>query len=213
MIRREFLARSIGGGLAMAATGLMSSSTTAADGPVVVTAEGRLQGAITPTGIHVFKGIPFAAPPIGANPAPRTEAPGAVGRRSECSRVRPQTAAAVLIRRWLQEFAFLRNSWFRERIVSPSTSGHRMSAVPGCRCWSGSREACTADHATGASPWYDGSAFARDGVVLVSINYRVGAEDSCISATVSPTSDCLINSLRSAGCRRTSPPSAAIHAR
>jgi para-nitrobenzyl esterase len=30
-------------------------------------------------------------------------------------------------------------------------------------------------HATGASPWYDGSRFARDGVVCVTINYRVGA--------------------------------------
>ncbi len=27
-----------------------------------------------------------------------------------------------------------------------------------------------------ANPWYDGSAFARDGVVLVSLNYRLGAE-------------------------------------
>ena len=27
-----------------------------------------------------------------------------------------------------------------------------------------------------ASPWYRGGAFARDGVVLVSINYRLGAE-------------------------------------
>jgi para-nitrobenzyl esterase len=27
-----------------------------------------------------------------------------------------------------------------------------------------------------ASPWYDGTKFARDGVVLVSINYRLGAE-------------------------------------
>jgi carboxylesterase type B len=31
-------------------------------------------------------------------------------------------------------------------------------------------------HATGASPWYDGSSFARDGIVCVTINYRVGAE-------------------------------------
>ncbi|HEX6432903.1 MAG TPA: carboxylesterase family protein, partial [Gemmatimonadales bacterium] len=31
-------------------------------------------------------------------------------------------------------------------------------------------------HATGASPWYDGSRFARDGIVCVTINYRVGAE-------------------------------------
>ena len=31
-------------------------------------------------------------------------------------------------------------------------------------------------HATGASAFYDGSRFARDGVVCVTINYRVGAE-------------------------------------
>src|SRR6185503_7265444 len=31
-------------------------------------------------------------------------------------------------------------------------------------------------HATGASPWYNGSRFARDGIVCVTINYRVGAE-------------------------------------
>ena len=29
---------------------------------------------------------------------------------------------------------------------------------------------------TGAMPWYDGSRFARDGIVCVTINYRVGAE-------------------------------------
>jgi len=31
-------------------------------------------------------------------------------------------------------------------------------------------------HGTGASPWYDGSRFARDGIVCVTINYRYGAE-------------------------------------
>jgi carboxylesterase type B len=31
-------------------------------------------------------------------------------------------------------------------------------------------------HGTAASPWYDGSRFACDGVVCVTINYRVGAE-------------------------------------
>jgi para-nitrobenzyl esterase len=31
-------------------------------------------------------------------------------------------------------------------------------------------------HGTGASPWYDGRRFARDGIVCVTINYRVGAE-------------------------------------
>ena len=31
-------------------------------------------------------------------------------------------------------------------------------------------------HGTGASPWYDGSHFARDGIVCVTINYRVGID-------------------------------------
>jgi hypothetical protein len=31
-------------------------------------------------------------------------------------------------------------------------------------------------HATGAAPFYDGTRFARDGVVCVTIGYRVGAE-------------------------------------
>ena len=33
-----------------------------------------------------------------------------------------------------------------------------------------------ARHATGATAFYDGSRFARDGVVCVTINYRVGVE-------------------------------------
>jgi len=32
------------------------------------------------------------------------------------------------------------------------------------------------EHGTGAAPWYDGSRFARDGIVCVTINYRVGAD-------------------------------------
>src|SRR6478609_8920149 len=31
-------------------------------------------------------------------------------------------------------------------------------------------------HGTAAMPWYDGSRFARDGIVCVTINYRVGVE-------------------------------------
>ena len=31
-------------------------------------------------------------------------------------------------------------------------------------------------HGTGAAPWYDGSHFARDGIVCVATTYRVGVE-------------------------------------
>ena len=61
---------------------------------------------------------------------------------------------------------------------------------------------------TGAA--YDGSRFARDGIVCVTINYRVGAEASSIWATARPTSACSISSRPSSGYRRISLPSAVI---
>jgi carboxylesterase type B len=174
MMRRELLARSIGGGLAMAATGLMSSSTTAADGPVVVTAEGRLQGAITPTGIHVFKGVPFAAPPIGANRlrAPKRPEPwDGVRNALEFGPKPPQPAYPPMVANLIPpELVGVGEDCLTLNIWTPDVGRTGLPVL----VWiaGGMYEY----HATGASPWYDGSAFARDGVVLVSINYRVGAE-------------------------------------
>ena len=46
------------------ATLLLSLGTMAQDGPQVKTAEGILEG-LNLSGIKVFKGVPFAAPPVG----------------------------------------------------------------------------------------------------------------------------------------------------
>ena len=55
---------------------------------------------------------------------------------------------------------------------------------------------------------YDGAAFARDGVVCVTINYRLGAEGFlCPAPAANPA--CSTRSPRCGGCRRTSPRSAA----
>ena len=65
-------------------------------------------------------------------------------------------------------------------------------------------------HGTGASPWYDGSRFARDGIVCVTINYRVGAEGFLYLGEEAPTAACSTRSPPSNGCGTTSPPSVAI---
>ena len=60
---------------------------------------------------------------------------------------------------------------------------------------------------------YDGRAFARDGIVCVTINYRLGAEGFLLHRRRRrPTSGCSTRSPRCAGCRTTSPPSAATRA-
>jgi hypothetical protein len=65
-------------------------------------------------------------------------------------------------------------------------------------------------HGTGASPWYDDSRFARDGIVCVTINYRVGAEGFLSLGKGNANRGLLDRSLPSSGCRRTSPPKMVI---
>ncbi len=70
----------------------------------------------------------------------------------------------------------------------------------------------------GPEPRHDGEALARKGVVVVTINYRLGvfgflahpgADEGVRAATRRATTACSIRSPRCSGSRRTSPPSAA----
>jgi para-nitrobenzyl esterase len=60
-----------------------------------------------------------------------------------------------------------------------------------------------------ASPWYRGVSFARDGVVLVSVNYRLGAQGFLEVAGAPATARSATWCGRLSGCGRTSRPSAA----
>jgi len=51
--------------LFLMAIGLFTAMQTLAQGPRVKTANGIAEGTIDSTGIHSFKGIPFAQPPVG----------------------------------------------------------------------------------------------------------------------------------------------------
>ena len=61
-------------------------------------------------------------------------------------------------------------------------------------------------------PLFDGAALARDGVVVVTFNYRLCAEGFGHFPERRPTAGSSTRSPRSAGSRTTSPPSAAIPA-
>ncbi|WP_170150047.1 carboxylesterase/lipase family protein [Kushneria sinocarnis] len=118
-------------------------------------------------GMNVFRGIPYAAPPTGANRwQPPQPVPGWAGVRDatrfgpNCLQ-KPVSGDEAPLRGGYAEDCLYLNVWQPrdERSTHPV-----MVWIHGGGYVNGGS----------ASPVYDGSAFARDGVVLVSLNYRLG---------------------------------------
>jgi para-nitrobenzyl esterase len=133
---------------------------------VVATTTGRVAGR-TEGGVTAFKGVPYATAARWAPPRP---APGWTGIRDalEFGPQAPQTPG-------LLEAAFGLADWpMSEDCLSLNVWTPR--ADPGAR-----RPVLVFLHGgaftngSGAGPWYHGDAFARDGCVLVTLNYRLGA--------------------------------------
>ncbi|MGN9787744.1 carboxylesterase/lipase family protein [Nonomuraea sp. ZG12] len=138
----------------------------------VVTAQGAVRG-LRRDGATVFLNIPYAAPPTGAArfAAPRPHAPWhGVRDATEPGPTAPQAERRLgsvdmtpyFGPGWIPGEDFLTvNVW------TPGASGERLPVmvfVHGGGFVAGSTR----------SEIYDGSAFARDGVVLVTLNYRLG---------------------------------------
>jgi carboxylesterase type B len=136
---------------------------------VVETSKGKIRGS-NEIGVTIFKGVPYAAPPFGAN---RLRPPQPVvgwsgirdaldwGPKPPQLPYPPPWDVLIPERGPQGEDCLNLNIWTPERgpVRLPV-----MVWIPGGRFEAGS----------GAT--YDGSRFARDGVVCVTINYRVGAE-------------------------------------
>lgn len=139
---------------------------------IVTTPYGKVRG-MAADGVSVFKGIPYAAPPFGANrlrpPQPVVPWSGmrkafAFGPKS------PQLPYPPPIDVLIPELAGPGEDCLNLNIWTPCLGSSGLPVmvwIPG-----GMFEY----HGTGASPWYDGTRFARDGIVCVTISYRVGAE-------------------------------------
>jgi para-nitrobenzyl esterase len=138
---------------------------------LVRTSQGQLRGRVT-GGVHRFLGVPYAAPPFGRN---RLRPPGPVepwsgvrdaltfGAEPPQLRLPADHPAAAMV--WDPatpgEDCLNLNIWTPD----PGASGLPVMVwIPGGMFEVG----------TGAT--YDGGRFARDGVVCVTINYRVGPE-------------------------------------
>ena len=136
---------------------------------------GMISGAVDTQGqIHEFKGIPFAAPPVGDLrwKAPQPVLPWQGVRACDSFGPSPMQGKPVPFSMWSQEFlipaspiaedCLYLNVW-----TGAKTAGERRPVL----VW-----IYGGGFVSGGSgvPIYDGAAMARKGIVFVSINYRVG---------------------------------------
>jgi para-nitrobenzyl esterase len=153
-------------GLAMTTFAAMGPAMAAA--PVVTIDTGRLRGAVE-NGIVSWKGIPFAAPPVGQlrwrAPQPPAKWPGvrdATRYGSDCMQLPFPSDAAPLGTEPAEDCLVL-NVWAPERVAKGSKLPVIVWIYGGGFVNGGS-----------SPPTYSGSNLARQGVVFVSFNYRIG---------------------------------------
>ena len=146
--------------MALLAALLPAVATPASAQPVqVATDAGRVEG-VRAQGIVTFKGIPFAAPPVGElrwRPPQPPEPWDGVRGTTEFSPMAPQRFAAGLAQ---SEDCLYLNVW------TPGTGGDPRPVM----VWIHGGGFATG---SASEPLYDGAALARQGVVLVSFNYRI----------------------------------------
>ncbi len=136
---------------------------------VVETAYGRLQGS-EENGVQVWKGVPFAAPPVGALRYRPPQPPAIWSGVREATAFGPTAPQlpSPLNNLFGREQQLSAEDCLYLNVWSPAADGAKRPVlfwIHGGAFTGGS----------GSTPWYDGASFARNGdVVVVTINYRLG---------------------------------------
>jgi carboxylesterase type B len=139
--------------------------------PVVATRCGRVRGIVI-DGVARFLGIPYAAPPFGANRFRRPVPPAAwTGVREALAfgPTAPQIPVPWPFNTLLREPIICGDDCLNLNVWTPSPGGSGLPVM----VWIHGGAFRTGSSAVTK---YDGATFARDGVVCVSLNYRLGVE-------------------------------------
>jgi para-nitrobenzyl esterase len=143
----------------------------AAGNVVVTTRQGEVRGQVA-DGVAAFKGIPYAAPPFGPNRfRPPRIVPSWDGVRDalEYGHIPPQPPYAPPFDQLLGDQGRPGEDCLNLNVWTPDPSIGGLPVMVWIHGGAFMR-------GSGALPTYDGSRFARDGVVCVTINYRLGAD-------------------------------------
>jgi para-nitrobenzyl esterase len=162
-------------GLAATLAAAFPLTTLAAISDPIKTSDGKLSGVTLVSGVRAFKGIPFAAPPIGnlrwKEPQPPEPWKGVFKadkfgnvcvQPSQLKRVPNNVAVDLPDSPKMSEDCLYLNVW---------TSANRANASLPVMFWI---YGGAYSEGAGSSPHNDGEALARKGVVLVTFNYRLG---------------------------------------
>jgi para-nitrobenzyl esterase len=158
----------------LATLGACAGFALHAAGPVSVTVSGgRLAGVSgRDAAVHVFKGVPYAAPPVGPRrwKAPEPATPWAGVRSAD--RFAPACMQTVTGPRlpWTEEFMHqgaVNEDCLYLNVWAPAARGVRRPVF--VYFYGGGF-----NEGSGSVPIYDGEALAKKGLVVVTINYRVG---------------------------------------
>ena len=157
--------------VACLALSLSLSSSLFATAPAagrVMTKAGPIEGAAESDGVIAFKGVPFAAPPVGAlrwqppQPVkPWTEVRSATGFGAQCMQRRLFSDMVFRANGTNEDCLFL-NVW-----TPANAAGRRLPVL--VYFYGGGFIA-----GDGSEPRYDGAAMARRGIVALTVNYRLG---------------------------------------
>ncbi len=161
--------------LAILMIGFVSLNAPGTGFDIIKTDAGFISGTVNRDGnIHIFKGIPFAAPPVGNL---RWKAPQPVNawegvRKCISFGPSPMQASPVPFSMWSEEFLIPKEPISEDCLYLNVWTGAKSSKdkrpvivwIYGGGFASGGS----------AVPIYDGEAMAKKGIVFVSINYRVG---------------------------------------
>ncbi|MDF3300136.1 carboxylesterase/lipase family protein [Streptomyces tropicalis] len=139
--------------------------------PVVHTRYGSVRGTLGPSGIAAFKGVPYAIPPLGElrfrPPLPPRPWNG-VRDAVDYGPTAPKSPYAPPFDQLIPEVDIPGEDFLNLNVWTPDPAGR----LPVMVWLHGGAFA----NGSGSAPCYDGTAFARDGVVLVTLNYRLGVE-------------------------------------
>lgn len=145
--------------------------STIARETVVTVSQGKLRGRIEDD-VAVFRGIPYAAAPIDANRFARPQPPQAwdgVRDAREFGPIAAQPPYPPPFNQLLGDQGIVGPDCLSLNVWTPDTGNRGLPVMVWIHGGSFSRGA-------GSLPAYDGRRFARDGIVCVTINYRLGAE-------------------------------------